>query len=156
MTEMFDKEIRHQSLIFATPERIYDTITSGAGWNAFFTAETEIDPRPEGRIVFRWKDWGPHNYSVSAEGKVHQAERPGLFSFEWYPVDREHPTLITFKLTPGESGTIVSVTESGYPNTPAGREMILECATGWGEAVTLLKFYLEHGVTYNQARPPRS
>lgn len=152
MAEMFDKEIRHQSLIFASPERIFDTITSGAGWNAFFTYATEVDPKPGGNIVFRWKDWGPQKYNVSAEGKVHRAERPGLFEFEWYPVGREHPTTITFEMKSQEDGTVVSVTESGYPNTPDGRAMILECATGWGEAVTLLKFYLEHGVTYNQAR----
>ena len=40
----------------------------------------------------------------------------------------------------------------GTPNTPEGRDMILECASGWGEAATLLKFYIEHGVVYT---PPR-
>jgi hypothetical protein len=25
---------------------------------------------------------------------------------------------------------------------------LIGCATGWGEALTLLKFYLEHGLTY--------
>ena len=153
MPEMFDKAIRHQSLIFVSPERVYDTITSGEGWNAFFTSDSEVDPKPGGRIVFRWKDWGPQNYTVSAEGKVHRAERPNLFVFEWYPVGKDHPTVITFELTPKEGATVVAVSEDGYPNTPDGRAMILECATGWGEAVTLLKFYLEHGVTYNQARP---
>ena len=152
MPEMFDKEIRHESLIYASREKIYDTISSSAGWNAFFTSDTEVDARPDGKIVFRWKDWGPQKYTVNAEGKVHRAERPGLFEFEWYPVGREHPTTITFKLTAQGDATVVAVTESGYPNTPEGRAMILECATGWGEAVTLLKFYLEHGVTYNQAR----
>ena len=26
----------------------------------------------------------------------------------------------------------------------------MECATGWGEALALLKFYLEHGVVYGE------
>ena len=30
--------------------------------------------------------------------------------------------------------------------------MMLECAAGWGEALTLLKFYVEHGVVYT---PPQ-
>lgn len=32
--------------------------------------------------------------------------------------------------------------------------MALECAAGWGEAITLLKFYLEHGLIYTT--PQRS
>lgn len=152
MSEMFDKAIRHQCLIYASPEKVFDTITTGSGWNAFFTHDTEVDPRPGGRIVFRWKDWGPQKYTVNAEGKVHRADRPNLFVFEWYPVGEDHPTIITFEMTLQESATVVTVTEDGYPNTPDGRAMILECASGWGEALTLLKFYLEHGITYNQAR----
>jgi hypothetical protein len=46
---------------------------------------------------------------------------------------------------------VVHLTEKGYTNTPGGRRNMLECASGWGEALTLLKFYLEHGVTYTQA-----
>lgn len=152
MLEMFDKAIRHQCLIYERPERIYDTITSGAGWNAFFTSNTEVDPQPGGRIVFRWKDWGPQKYTVDAEGVVHHADRPGRFVFEWYPVGKDHPTVITFEIKAQDNATVVTVTEDGYPNTAEGRAMILECASGWGEALTLLKFFLEHGVTYNQKR----
>ncbi len=152
MSEMFDKAIRHQCLIYVSPEKVFDTISTGSGWNAFFTHDTEIDPRPGGRIVFRWKDWGPQQYTVNAEGKVHRVDRPNRFVFEWYPVGKDHPTIITFEMTLQESATVVTVTEDGYPNTPDGRAMILECATGWGEALTLLKFYLEHGITYDQAR----
>jgi len=50
-----------------------------------------------------------------------------------------------------EKGTVLTLTESGYKDTPEGLAMILECASGWGEAITLLKFYMEHGVVYNSA-----
>lgn len=36
--------------------------------------------------------------------------------------------------------------------TAEARQKILECATGWGEALTLLRFYLEKGVV---VEPPR-
>jgi hypothetical protein len=29
-------------------------------------------------------------------------------------------------------------------------EALVECAAGWGEALALLKMYLEHGVTYGR------
>ena len=47
-----------------------------------------------------------------------------------------------------EDGTIVRLREYGYEDTPSGHQGILECAAGWGEALTLFKFYVEHGITY--------
>ena len=38
--------------------------------------------------------------------------------------------------------------EHGYPDTPEGMAGLMSCATGWGEALTLLKFYVEHGLRY--------
>jgi uncharacterized protein YndB with AHSA1/START domain len=148
----FDQQIKHRIFIKAVPEKVYDTITSGDGWNAFFTHATEVDPRPGGKIVFRWKDWGPDFYTVDADGAVVKAERPRQFAFQWYPVGKDNPTTVQFDLTDKFGGTVIELTESGYPDTPEGRAMILECASGWGEAMTLLKFYLEHTVIYT---PPR-
>ena len=73
-----------------------------------------------------------------------------MFSFGWYPIGKEYPTTVTFQLEGTYGGTVVDITERNYPDTDAGRKMILECACGWGEAVTLFKFYLEYGVTYKQ------
>ncbi len=148
MPKPFGQEIKQRTFVAVPAEKIYDTITSGDGWNAFFTHATEIDPVPGGKMVFRWKDWGPDHYESSAECKVLTAERPTEFAFEWYPVGKDNPTTVRFHLEARDSGTVVTLTESGYPDTPKARAMILECACGWGEAVTLLKFWLEHGVRY--------
>lgn len=152
MTNLFGHTICQQTFIAVSPDRVYDTVTSAAHWNRFFTHSTELDPKPGGRMVFRWKDWGPNLYTVNAECNILICERPNRFVFQWYPVGKENPTTIEFKLEAKYNGTVVTVTESGYPDTPEGRNMILECACGWGEAVTLLKFYLEHGVIYT---PPQ-
>lgn len=152
MTEYLRHTIKHQTFILAWPEKVYDTITSGQGWNAFFTQATEVEPKPGGKIVFRWKDFGPNFYTASAEGIVLNAEWPVLFRFEWYPVGRETPTKVRFDLQAVHGGTVVRLSEEGYPDTPDGRDMILECAAGWGEALTLLKFYLESGIVYTQPK----
>ena len=47
-------------------------------------------------------------------------------------------------------GTVVTVTESGHTASPKDLEALVECASGWGEALTLLKVYLEHGITYGE------
>ncbi len=145
MDEIIKEKIRQTTFIKATPEKVYDTITSGEGWNAFFTKDTEVVPRPGGQIMFRWVDWGPSFYTTSAGGPVLEAERPHRFVFQW---GEKYKTTITFDLKAEHGGTVVHLTEEGYPNTSEGRDMMLECASGWGEALTLLKFYLEFGVVY--------
>ena len=150
MTDFIKFPIKQRTFIKAEPEKVFDTITSGEGWNSFFTHATEIDLKPGGRIVWRWKDWGPDFYTNNSEAKVVKFEKPNLFVFQWYPVGKDNPTTITFKLESQFNGTVVSLTEDGYTDNDAGREMILECAAGWAEALTLLKFYMEHGIVYTQ------
>jgi len=145
MSEIILEKICQETFIKTSPEKVYDTITSGDGWNAFFTSETEINPKLGGMITFRWKDWGPNFYTTSAGGPVLEAGRPHKFSFKW---GIERPSVVTFELTGNYGGTVLKLTEEGYPNTSKGRANMLDCACGWGEAVTLLKFYLEHGIVY--------
>ena len=145
MTRPFGECIRQNTYIAAPPEKVFDVITSAAGWDAFFTTGTTINLRPGGDCTFRWKDWGPDFYTLSAPGKVIAVERPGKFAFQWAS---DPVRTITFNLSAEMGGTVIRLTEDGYLDTPEGRSSILECASGWGEALTLLKFYIEHGVVY--------
>lgn len=146
MAELFDGTIKQRTYIAATPEKVFETITSADEWDAFFTTGMTLEPKPGGECTFRWKDWGPDFYNLQSPGKVVAVERPNLFSFSWGSGENE--TTIRFELESKHGGTVLTCTEEGYQDTPEGRRMILECASGWGEACTLLKFYLEHGVTY--------
>ena len=148
MTKLLKEKITQRSFIKASKEKIYDTISSADGWNAFFTHDLEVEPKPGGKIIWRWKDWGPDFYTVEAEGKVVAVDPPHKFAFQWHPAGKEYPTTITFDLNEAYGGTVLTITEEGYPNTSKGRSAMLECACGWGEAATLLKFYLEHGIVY--------
>ena len=147
MTKLFDCKIKQRTFIAASPERVYDTLTSAQSWDEFFTTGMELDPKPGGICSFSWKDWGPDNYTLKVPGQVIKAKRPDLFVFQWGSKGKE--TTISIELTPKDKGTVVTLSEDGYEDTPEGRAMILECASGWGEAVTLLKFYIEHGIIYN-------
>jgi hypothetical protein len=57
---------------------------------------------------------------------------------------------VSFTLEPFKSGTILTVIETGYSNSERDVRACLGCATGWGEALTLLKFFIEHGITYGE------
>jgi uncharacterized protein YndB with AHSA1/START domain len=146
MTELLKEKIKQRTFIAATPDKVYDTITSAKEWNSFFTTGMVLEPRPGGKCEFSWKDWGPDNYTLKVPGKVIVAEKPGKFIFQWGP--EEKATMVSFELSSERGGTVVTLTEHGYKNTPESRAMMLECATGWGEAVTLLKFYIENGIVY--------
>jgi uncharacterized protein YndB with AHSA1/START domain len=138
--------IRCRTYIDAPPERVYASLTTGEGWDAWFTQGTTVDARPGGRIVFRWVDWAVDHYNTTAAGPVLEADAPRRFVFQWTPGDST--TTISFDLTPLGGGTVVQVEERGYTSSPRDLAALVECACGWGEALALLKMYLEHGVTY--------
>lgn len=150
MTKLFDGKIRQRTFIAASPEKVFETIISADDWDAFFTTGMKLDPKPGGVCNFSWKDWGPDFYTLEAPGKVVAVEEPHLFSFQWGARGKE--TTVRFELEAKHGGTVVTCTEEGYQDTQEGHSMILECASGWGEACTLLKFYIEHGVVYTAPR----
>ncbi len=148
MDEIVESEIKQSSLIRASPEKVYDAFATGTGLDSWFTSGSEVDARPGGTIKFSWKDWGPDKYTQVSKGRVLEAERGKRFVFQWSPDNPTYTTTIEIDLEGIDEGTILRLREHGFRNTPSGRAAMAECAAGWGEAVTLLKFFVEHGITY--------
>lgn len=148
MARLIDEKISDATLVRATPERVYDGIATAEGLDGWFTTGASVDARPGGEIRFRWKDWGPDRVTVEDGGRVLEATRPTRFVFQWSPDNPSYATTVEIDFEPSERGTIVRLKESGYHDTPSGRRKMLECAGGWGEALTLWKFYVEHGIRY--------
>ena len=148
MTKLIDAEIKQATFVRAKPEEVYDALTTGEGLDAWFTVGSEVDARPGGKIVFRWRDWGPDKYTTDSPGTVVEAKRPERFVFQWKADNPSYATTIEMDFEEVEEGTVVRLREYGYHDTPSGRAALLECAAGWGEALTLMKYYVEHGVTY--------
>jgi uncharacterized protein YndB with AHSA1/START domain len=143
---MKELSIQHRTFIHATPDKVYETLTTGAGWDAWFTQGTTVDARPGGMIHFRFKDFGPDHITLEDGGTVLEAVPGEKFVYQWTPGDST--TTISFQLTKLGDGTLVSLVESGYTQSEKDMKAFGDCAVGWGEALTLLKFYLEHGITY--------
>jgi uncharacterized protein YndB with AHSA1/START domain len=144
--------IRCATYIGAPPEAVYATLTTAAGWDAWFTQGTEVDARPGGSIWFRWVDFGVDLVTGEDGGPVLEAFPPRRFVFQWTPGDTT--TTVAFDLEPRGSGTVVRVSETGHTTSQRDLEALAECAAGWGEALTLLKMYLEHGLTYRPVPEP--
>jgi uncharacterized protein YndB with AHSA1/START domain len=140
--------IRHSTRIAVSPARVYETLTTAEGWDAWFTTGTTLDPAEGGRIRLRWENWGTEGITGEDGGPILSMVRDRVFSFQWHPQGEDHPTTVTFTLKKEGDGTILTVEDDGYLNTPEGIDAFGYCAAGWGEALTLLKFYLERGITY--------
>jgi len=146
--EFLDMHIDHAVLIRTAPERIFDCLATSEGWDGWFTTTSIIEPHPGGELHFYWVDWGPDHVTVEDSGKVIEARRPERFVFEWHPDSPDYATMVEIDLQLVNEGTVVRLRESGYLDTADGRRAFAKCATGWGEALTLLKFFIEHGLKY--------
>ena len=143
---MIPPDIRVTILVRAPRERVYDALTRAEELDAWFTTGAEVDARPGGEMVWRWVGWGPDAYTGEDRGPVLEARRPERFVFRWQAVLGGTTVEVDFEAH--ADGTLVGLREYGYPDTPEGWEQHMSCATGWGEALTLLKFWVEHEVRY--------
>jgi uncharacterized protein YndB with AHSA1/START domain len=144
--------ICHSTYISAPPRRVYEALTTTAGWDAWFTQGAEVEACPGGAILFRWINFGARRYTGQEGGFVLESAAPRRFVFQWTPGDST--TTVAFDLEPRKDGTVLTVTERGHTTSRRDLEALVECAAGWGEALTLLKVYLEEGLTYGEVPAP--
>ncbi len=141
----FETPITHKVLIRADQHTVFDAMTTAQGLDKWFTHGSSVDRKPGGMLVFRWKDWGPDKHTGEAQCPIVDVEVPKKFVFKWW---EDHYTTVEIYFEEVDEGTLVRLKEYGYEDSKEGHRRLIECATGWGEALTLLKFYCEHGVTY--------
>ena len=141
----FEAPILHKVLIRADRKRVYDAITTAEGLDGWFTNGSSVDRKAGGKILFKWVDWGPDKVNSKAEGPIIEVKVPERFVFKWW---EDQLTTVELDFIEVEEGTVVRVKEYGYQDTSEGHRRCIECATGWGEALTLLKFYVEHNIRY--------
>jgi uncharacterized protein YndB with AHSA1/START domain len=143
--------IKVPSIMFTTyidvsPAQVFAILTSAHGWDAWFTQRTTLDPQPGGEIRFHWKDFGPYHLSLHANGIVLEVEPCRKFVFQWLVASV--PTTVSITLEELGGGTLVKLNEQGHTATDQDLAVLVDCAVGWGEALTMLKYYLEHGTHY--------
>jgi uncharacterized protein YndB with AHSA1/START domain len=143
MTPLINDAIRYATFVCAPAERVYDGIATAAGLDGWFTVGAEVDARPGGRIVFRWREFGPDQVTGEDGGPVLEANRPLRFVFQWSPDNDTYQTTVEIDFEPVADGTVIRLRETGYQDTPAALRAMLNCAAGWGEALTLWKFWAE-------------
>ncbi|MGV3487853.1 MAG: SRPBCC family protein [Tuberibacillus sp.] len=143
-------DILHSTYIKRDTETVFKTLTSSDGWNAWFTDDTMIhfNSNGSGHIRLRWINYGVQKLNIEDGGDILEAIPNKSFVFQWSPIKEK--TTVAFKLHPYKDGTLVTLKESSYPINEESFKACLGCAVGWGEALTLLKVYLECGIVLKE------
>lgn len=127
--------IEREIHIDATPEVVYEVISTPEHLREWWPDEAELKPVPGATGVITFGDRTTPDAQV-APLTVVEADPPRRFSFRWVYDKDEAATpanslLVTFELVPSGTGTLLRFTETGF------REK------GW-EAAVLEEQYREH------------
>lgn len=143
-------EINHQTYIKVSIDKVFKTLSTAEGWNAWFTNQTSLHMEQDGtgEIRLKWDGFGQEKLELEDGGRILRAVKDESFVFQWSP--GEMVTTVEFKLEPYQKGTLIMLKEVGYSNSDKDIKACINCAVGWGEAMTLLKIYLEEGIVYKE------
>jgi uncharacterized protein YndB with AHSA1/START domain len=139
----FPDRIERTVEIAHPPGTVWAALTTAEGLAAWFGNEATIDLRPQGSAQMTWKD-GP-----TVEMRVERVEEPTVFGYTWQiyglPKDDPRRTYVEFTLEPTETGTRLTVVESGFAQLP---EDVFRTAydgnvKGWASELGELVDYLD-------------
>ncbi|HWY22486.1 MAG TPA: SRPBCC family protein [Candidatus Acidoferrum sp.] len=140
MNDRIEKRIE----LNAPVSRVWRALTDYREFGEWFGVKLD-GPFVEGQTA-RGQITYPGYEHLKLEAVVQKMEPERLFSFTWHPCaidpkmdySKETPTLVEFKLEKAATGTLLSVTESGFDKIPASRraEAFRMNDGGWTEQMT--------------------
>jgi len=160
MAESTDR-IEKKVLLKAPRDRVWRAISDAKEFGTWFGVEFEgpfVAGKPvTGRIAPTKVDPNVAKMQEPYAGMkfdftIDRIEPPRLFSFRWHPfaidpdVDysKEPTTLVVFELEEAPSGTMLTITESGFDRIPLERRVSAFQANeqGWTEQIRLVEKYV--------------
>jgi uncharacterized protein YndB with AHSA1/START domain len=148
---MSDLVVRHRVYVDASVSKVFSLLTSGDGWTRWFTQRAHVEPKPGGKIAFEWANFGPDQVSIKDHGNVTEIVQDQKFAFTWHP--GKHATKVSLNFETRGNGCVIDLQETGYEFERDDVNVALDVAAGWGEAMTLFKFYVEDGRIYGLVPP---
>jgi uncharacterized protein YndB with AHSA1/START domain len=125
------------------PAKVWAALTTAEGLGTWFGHQATIDLRPGGSAQMTW------NSGDQAEMRIERVEEPTTFGFTWHiyglPADDPRRTYVEFTLEPVDSGTRLTVVESGFGQLPDDEyKKAFEANTqGWTSEIDELVEYLD-------------
>src|SRR3954451_13793347 len=130
--------IEREVYVEASPEIVFDVVSSPDHLKQWWPDDASFDPTPgsRGQLVFG----DPAAGGGVAPITVVEVEPPRTFSFRWTHAASEtaqasNSLLVTFAMTPSGTGTLLTMTETGFRErgweAAALEEQYHEHSTGW-------------------------
>ena len=145
--------VERSTLVRASRSKVWQAITNIAEFSKWFgvEAEGEFTPGAHVRMVSTHEGYKGIEFFVD----VVTMEAPEIFSWRWHPgskqdgdeIAKEPMTLVEFRLTEAEGGTLVTVVESGFDRLSLARRtrVIEENTKGWEFQLASLSSYAGQG-----------
>jgi uncharacterized protein YndB with AHSA1/START domain len=125
------------------PAAVWAALTTAEGLGTWFGNQATIDLRPGGSAEMMW------DHGHRADMRIERVEEPTVFGFTWHiyglPDDDPRRTYVEFTLEPSDSGTRLTVVESGFAQLTDGafREAYDGNTKGWASELGELVEYLD-------------
>jgi uncharacterized protein YndB with AHSA1/START domain len=134
-----------------SPTRAWAAITEPEQISQWFGDRVEFELQPGAMMLFGWGE-------IKFRGRIAAVEPITRFAYHWVnrisddpeiPVDETSRTLVEFLLEPTESGTRLTLFESGFASLPADYrdEAFAENSQGWNAELGDLEQYLTQPVS---------
>jgi uncharacterized protein YndB with AHSA1/START domain len=139
----FPDRIERTVEIAHPPAKVWAALTTAEGLSAWFGQAATIDLRPGGSAGMKWDS------GHTADMRVERVEEPRVFGFTWHifglPDGDPRRTYVEFTLEPTDTGTRLTVIESGFAQLPetAYRTAYDGNTEGWASELGELVDYLD-------------
>jgi uncharacterized protein YndB with AHSA1/START domain len=125
-------------------ERVWAAITTAEGLGTWFGESAEVDLRVGGTVNLTWTS------GDAAQLRIERLEPKTIFGYTWriygLPEDDPRRTYVEFTLAPDDSGTTVTVVETGFAqlDSEESSKAFEANTSGWAHELDELVAYL-HG-----------
>jgi uncharacterized protein YndB with AHSA1/START domain len=125
------------------PAKVWAALTTAEGLGTWFGNQATIDLRPGGAAQMTWAS------GDKASLRIERVEEPTVFGFTWgiygLPDDDLRRTYVEFTLAPIDTGTRLTVIESGFAQLPdeSHRKAFDGNTEGWASELAELVEYLD-------------
>jgi uncharacterized protein YndB with AHSA1/START domain len=138
-TPLMGRTLEKELFLKASPQRVFQALTTKEDLERWFLVKAEVDLRPGGAIRFAW---APDVFEV---GKILVCEPPYRLSYTWETFG-PGPTTITFELTAENDGTRLRLTHTGIGEGEDWDTYYTSVNGGWSAHLKDLTSWIETGV----------
>ncbi len=147
--------VRADMLIRKPVEEVFEAVADPKQLSGYFTTGGAVGRLQTGATV----TWDFHDFPGAFPVHVVEVIENRRIVLRWDAADQDeeagksgaYQTQVTLGFEPLEDGrTLVTITEEGWRQTPAGMRSALSNCEGWTGMLCAMKVFLEHGINLRQ------